>query len=68
MQIISKSGIYFRAKEERLNDKKQVGILDDKDDSEILSWVGKSRKLDEKRQETEKALRLARALEEQVMS
>ncbi|XP_037488097.1 SART-1 family protein DOT2 [Triticum dicoccoides] len=56
-----------RAKEERLKDKKEGGILDDKDDaSEILSWVGKSRKLDEKRQaEKEKALRLARVFEEQ---
>ncbi|KAF8649652.1 hypothetical protein HU200_064192 [Digitaria exilis] len=56
-----------RAKEERLKDKKEVGILDGDDGaSEILSWVGKSRKLDEKRQaEKEKALRLARALEEQ---
>ncbi|CAN6229584.1 unnamed protein product [Urochloa humidicola] len=56
-----------RAKEERLKDKKEGGILDgDNGASEILSWVGKSRKLDEKRQaEKEKALRLARALEEQ---
>ncbi|CAM0901792.1 unnamed protein product [Alopecurus aequalis] len=56
-----------RAKEERLKDKKEGGILDDKDDaSEILSWVGKSRKLDEKKQaEKEKALRLARVFEEQ---
>ncbi|CAN6240926.1 unnamed protein product [Urochloa humidicola] len=56
-----------RAKEERLKDKKEGGILDGEDGaSEILSWVGKSRKLDEKRQaEKEKALRLARALEEQ---
>lgn len=56
-----------RAKEERLKEKKEGGILDDKDDaSEILSWVGKSRKLDEKRQaEKEKALRLARVFEEQ---
>ncbi|WVZ66809.1 hypothetical protein U9M48_015979 [Paspalum notatum var. saurae] len=56
-----------RAKEERLKDKKEGGILDGDDGaSEILSWVGKSRKLDEKRQaEKEKALRLARALEEQ---
>ncbi|KAL6843924.1 hypothetical protein ACP4OV_026495 [Aristida adscensionis] len=56
-----------RAKEERLKEKKEGGILDDNDDaSEILSWVGKSRKLEEKRQaEREKALRLARALEEQ---
>ncbi|KQK02064.1 SART-1 family protein DOT2 [Brachypodium distachyon] len=56
-----------RAKEERWKDKKEGGILDDKDDaSEILSWVGKSRKLDEKRQaEQEKALRLARVFEEQ---
>ncbi|RLM73211.1 SART-1 family protein DOT2 [Panicum miliaceum] len=56
-----------RAKEERLKDKKEGGILDSDDGaSEILSWVGKSRKLDEKRQaEKEKALRLARALEEQ---
>ncbi|KAL5205108.1 hypothetical protein ABZP36_009979 [Zizania latifolia] len=56
-----------RAKEERLNDKRHGGILDDNDDgSEILSWVSKNRKLDEKRQvEKEKALRLARALEEQ---
>uniref|UniRef100_A0A0A9DN30 DOT2 n=1 Tax=Arundo donax TaxID=35708 RepID=A0A0A9DN30_ARUDO len=56
-----------RAKEERLKDKKEGGILDGNDEaSEILSWVGKSRKLDEKRQaEKEKALRLARALEEQ---
>ncbi|KAF0934640.1 hypothetical protein E2562_026133 [Oryza meyeriana var. granulata] len=55
-----------RSKDERLNDKKQGGILDDDDGaSEILSWVGKSRKLDEKRQaEREKTLRLARALEE----
>jgi U4/U6.U5 tri-snRNP-associated protein 1 len=68
-QIISKSGIYFRSKEERLNDTKQGGILDDNGgDGEILSWVGKSRKLDEKRQaEKEKALHRARALEEQVM-
>jgi hypothetical protein len=58
-----------RAKEERLKDKKEGGILDGNDGaSEILSWVGKSRKLDEKRQaEKEKALRLARALEEQVI-
>lgn len=56
-----------RAKEERLKEKKEGGILDGNDGaSEILSWVGKSRKLDEKRQaEKEKALRLARALEEQ---
>ncbi|TVU14820.1 hypothetical protein EJB05_38313 [Eragrostis curvula] len=56
-----------RAKEERLKDKKEGGILDDNDEaSEVLSWVGKSRKLDEKRKaEQEKALRLARALEEQ---
>ncbi|XP_039818928.1 SART-1 family protein DOT2-like isoform X2 [Panicum virgatum] len=56
-----------RAKEERLKDKKEGGILGSDDGaSEILSWVGKSRKLDEKRQaEKEKALRLARALEEQ---
>ncbi|PAN40129.1 hypothetical protein PAHAL_7G293900 [Panicum hallii] len=56
-----------RAKEERLKDKKEGGILDSDDGaSEILSWVGKSRKLDEKREaEKEKALRLARALEEQ---
>ncbi|CAN6236267.1 unnamed protein product [Urochloa humidicola] len=56
-----------RAKEERLKDKNEGGILDGDDGaSEILSWVGKSRKLDEKRQaEREKALRLARALEEQ---
>ncbi|XP_015698022.1 SART-1 family protein DOT2 isoform X1 [Oryza brachyantha] len=56
-----------RSREERLNDKKQEGILDDNDDAdEILSWVGKSRKLDEKREaEKEKALRRARALEEQ---
>ncbi|CAD6222898.1 unnamed protein product [Miscanthus lutarioriparius] len=56
-----------RSKEERLKDKKEGGILDGNDGaSEILSWVGKSRKLDEKRQaEKEKALRLARALEEQ---
>ena len=56
-------------KEARLKEKKEGGILDDKDDaSEILSWVGKSRKLDEKRQaEKEKALRLARVFEEQVM-
>lgn len=55
------------AKEERLKDKKEGGILDGDDGaSEILSWVGKSRKLDEKKQaEKEKALRLARALEEQ---
>jgi U4/U6.U5 tri-snRNP-associated protein 1 len=52
-----------------LKEKKEGGILDDKDDaSEILSWVGKSRKLDEKRQaEKEKALRRARLFEEQVM-
>ena len=51
-----------------MKDKKEGGILDSDDGvSEILSWVGKSRKLDEKRQaEKEKALRLARALEEQV--
>ncbi|KAK8449654.1 hypothetical protein SEVIR_7G251900v4 [Setaria viridis] len=56
-----------RVKEERLKDKKGGGILDGDDGAaEILSWVGKSRKLDEKRQaEKEKALRLARALEEQ---
>jgi hypothetical protein len=44
--------------------------LDDKDEaSEILAWVGKSRKLDEKRKaEEEKTLHLARALEEQVIS
>ncbi|OEL15977.1 SART-1 family protein DOT2 [Dichanthelium oligosanthes] len=56
-----------RAKEERLKDRKEGGILDGDDGaSEILSWVGKSRKLDEKRQaEKEKALRLARAFEEQ---
>jgi len=50
-----------------LKDKKEGGILDSDDGvSEILSWVGKSRKLDEKRQaEKEKALLLARALEEQ---
>ncbi|CAD6216963.1 unnamed protein product [Miscanthus lutarioriparius] len=56
-----------RAKEERLKDKKEGGILDGNDGaSEILSWVGKSHKLDEKRQaEKEKALCLARALEEQ---
>uniref|UniRef100_A0A0E0G730 SART-1 family protein n=1 Tax=Oryza nivara TaxID=4536 RepID=A0A0E0G730_ORYNI len=56
-----------RSKEERLNDTKQGGILDDNGgDGEILSWVGKSRKLDEKRQaEKEKALHRARALEEQ---
>ncbi|RCV35440.1 hypothetical protein SETIT_7G240200v2 [Setaria italica] len=56
-----------RVKEERLKDKKGGGILDGDDGaSEVLSWVGKSRKLDEKRQaEKEKALRLARALEEQ---
>jgi len=50
-----------------LKDKKEGGILGSDDGaSEILSWVGKSRKLDEKRQaEKEKALRLARALEEQ---
>ncbi|XP_062183891.1 SART-1 family protein DOT2-like [Phragmites australis] len=56
-----------RAKEERLKDKKEGGVLDGNDEaSEILSWVGKSRKLDEKRQaENEKALRLARAFEEQ---
>jgi len=53
--------------EERLKDKKEGGILGSDDGaSEILSWVGKSRKLDEKRQaEKEKALLLARALEEQ---
>lgn len=52
-----------------MKDKKEGGILDGNDGtSEILSWVGKSRKLDEKRQaEKEKALRLARALEEQVI-
>ena len=51
-----------------MKDKKEGGILGSDDGaSEILSWVGKSRKLDEKRQaEKEKALRLARALEEQV--
>lgn len=51
-----------------MKDKKGGGILDGDDGAaEILSWVGKSRKLDEKRQaEKEKALRLARALEEQV--
>lgn len=56
-----------RVKEERLKDKKEGGILDDNDDaSEILSWVGKSRKLEGKGQaEKEKALRLARALDEQ---
>ncbi|KAG8089730.1 hypothetical protein GUJ93_ZPchr0011g27673 [Zizania palustris] len=56
-----------RAKVERLNDKRQGAILGDNDDgSEILSWVGKSRKLHEKRQaEKEKALFRARALEEQ---
>ncbi|XP_062226749.1 SART-1 family protein DOT2-like [Phragmites australis] len=56
-----------RAKEERLKDKKEGGILDGNNEaSEILSWVGKSRKLDEKRRaENEKALRLARAFEEQ---
>jgi len=50
-----------------LKDKKEGGILGSDDGaSEILSWVGKSRKLDEKRQaEKEKALLLARALEEQ---
>jgi hypothetical protein len=44
--------------------------LDDKDEaSDILAWVGKSRKLDEKRKaEEEKTLHLARALEEQVIS
>lgn len=61
--------ISFRVKEERLKDKKEGGILDDNDDaSEILSWVGKSRKLEGKGQaEKEKALRLARALDEQVI-
>ncbi|TVU16105.1 hypothetical protein EJB05_39655, partial [Eragrostis curvula] len=56
-----------RAKEKRLKDKKEGGILDDDDEaSEILSWVGKSHKLDEKRKaEQEKALLFARALEEQ---
>ena len=52
-----------------MKDKKDGGILDGNDEaSEILSWVGKSRKLDEKRKaEEEKALRRARALEEQVL-
>lgn len=56
-------------KEERLKDKKEGGILDDNNDaSEILSWVGKSRKLEGKRQvEKEKALHRARALDEQVI-
>ncbi|GJN26432.1 hypothetical protein PR202_gb14360 [Eleusine coracana subsp. coracana] len=56
-----------RVKEERLKDNKEGGILDGNDEaSEILAWVGKSRKIDEKRKaEEEKALRLARALEEQ---
>ncbi|KAK8449657.1 hypothetical protein SEVIR_7G251900v4 [Setaria viridis] len=67
MQIFLNQVISCRVKEERLKDKKGGGILDGDDGAaEILSWVGKSRKLDEKRQaEKEKALRLARALEEQ---
>lgn len=47
-------------KEERLKEKEE-------EDSEVLSWVSKSRKLEEKRNaEREKAIRLSQALEEQV--
>lgn len=48
-------------KEERLKDKEE------EEDSEVLSWVSKSRKIEEKRHaEREKAIRLSLALEEQV--
>lgn len=48
-------------KEERLKEKEE------EEDSEVLSWVSKSRKLEEQRiAEREKAIRLSRALEEQV--
>lgn len=34
--------------------------------SEVLSWVNKSRKLEEKRAEKQKALQLSKVFEEQV--
>lgn len=47
-------------KEERLKKKSEGG-------SDILSWVGKSRKLEEKKQtEKEKALHFSKKFEEQV--
>lgn len=50
----------LRKREERLN-KKSEGV------SEILSWVSRSRKLEEKRiAEKEKALHLSKVFEEQV--
>lgn len=54
-------GVFYRMKQERLK-KKASG------ESEILSWVNKSRKLEDKRTvEKQKASRLMKALEEQVM-
>lgn len=48
-------------KEERLKEKEE------ENDSEVLSWVSKSRKLEEKRNaEREKAIHRSQALEEQV--
>ena len=51
----------LRKREERLN-KNSEGV------SEVLSWVSRSRKLEEKRNaEKEKALQLSKIFEEQVL-
>lgn len=52
--------VFFRMKEERLKKKSE-------EPSDVLSWVSKSRKLEEKRNiEKERALYLSKVFEEQV--